>query len=345
MISKPIYYFRQYEHDIPTPPCSKISRAQNIFAAALPILSFIPETHTPLSIGLGALRNITHLQRMIEGIREKDLTKISLSTLQLILSLSALALVITALVTPYFNASTGLVLFGLDDIIGNICEFAKALKANDKKQIIESITHLISSLLYIIFVTFGHIEIMATCMLLQIAFNLHKSLDEFRKGHYVEGVCHLVTSALTIHRIVPQMRVIEWKWKTHPILEGELCRDSRGFVYVKVKDEIVFELNKIFGDSLPPYFGNNKYGAHITVIPASELGKNVPISEIGKKIKFNIAFLESLKPEGFKGVKEVSFLSLSSPELDILRSKYGLTPKVNGNHNFHITFGLKYEGS
>jgi hypothetical protein len=79
------------------------------------------------------------------------------------------------------------------------------------------------------------------------------------------------------------------------------------------------------------------------VIPVGELGKDVQISEIGKTIKFNIAICDSLKPVGWKGVSEVSFLSLSAPELDSLRNKYDLTPKIHGSHDFHITFGVKYE--
>jgi hypothetical protein len=346
MISSPVYYYRQYKHDIPDPPFQKqlLSRAQSVLAAALPILSFIPPLRTPLSVGLGALRSVTHLQSIVEGIQQEDLSKVSIGAIQLLFTLSALALVITALVTPYFNPSTSLLLFGADDIIGNVIELVKGIKSGDKKQIIESISHLISSLLYIAFISFGHIEILATCMLLQIAVNLHKTIDEFKRGHYLEGTCHLITSALILSQVIPQMRVIEWKWRTHPTFEGELCRDEKGFVYVKVKDEIIFELNKIFGESsLPPYFGNGKFGAHVTVIPIGELGKDIHISEIGKTIKFNIAFCDSLKPEGFKGVNEVSFLSLSAPELDSLRTKYGLTPKVNGNHDFHITFGVKYE--
>ncbi|MCB1181113.1 MAG: hypothetical protein KDK55_03715 [Chlamydiia bacterium] len=189
MISSPVYYYRQYEHDIPAPPCQKqkLSKVKSVLVAALPILSFIPPVRTPLSV--------------------------------------------------------------------------------------------------------GHIEILTICMLLQIAFKLHKAIVEFRKGNYLEGTCHLITSVLTLSQVVPQMRVIDWKWRTHPPLKGELCRDERGFIYLKVKDEIIFELNKIFGNnSLPPYFGEGKHGAHVTVIPVGELGKDVPISEIGKTIKFNIAF-------------------------------------------------------
>lgn len=346
MISSPVYYYRQYEHDIPAPPCQpqKLSRVQSVLTAALPILSFIPPVRTPLSVGLGALRNVTHLQSILEGIQKKDFSKISIGSVQLLLSLSALALVITALVTPYFNPSVGLLLSGIDDMIGNSVELVKGVKSKNKKQTIESISNLASSMLYIAFISFGHIEILATCMLLQIAFKLHKAIDEFRKGNYIEGACHLITSALTLSQAIPQMRVIDWKWRTHPNLEGELCRDERGFVYLKMKDEIIFELNKIFGDSsLPPYFGGGKHGAHVTVIPVGELGKDVPISEIGKTIKFNIAFYDSLKPDGWKGVNEVSFLSLSAPELDSLRNQYGLTPKIHGSHDFHITFGVKYE--
>lgn len=183
-------------------------------------------------------------------------------------------------------------------------------------------------------------------MLLQIAFKLNQSIDEFRKGHYSEGACHLITSALTFSQVIPQIRVIEWKWRTHATLEGELCRDKRGFVYVKVKDEIIFELNKIFGDSsLPPYFGKGKHGAHITVFANGELGKEIPISELGKTIRFNIAFTDSVRTGGLKNglKKSVAILSVFAPDLDALRSKLGYSPKRLGNHDFHITFGIKNE--
>ena len=133
MISSPVYYYRQYEHDIPVPPCQKLRRVQSVLAAALPILSFIPSIRTPLSVGLGALRSVTHLQSMVEGIQQADFSQATFGTVQLLLSLSALALVITAVVTPYFNPSMGLLLSGIDDIIGNILELAKGIKSNDKK--------------------------------------------------------------------------------------------------------------------------------------------------------------------------------------------------------------------
>lgn len=342
MISSPVYYYREYEHDIPAHE-PEGNRLQSILLAALPIFSFYPPIRTPLSIGLGALRNVTHLQGIIEGVYQKDFFKVTVSSIQLTFSLSALALAITALATPYLNPSMGLLFTGIDDIIGNLVSLAKAINENDKKQIIEIIASLITSILYIVFISQGHIEILATCMLLQVAFNLHKSIDEFRKGHYIEGVCHLVTSAVTLTQVIPQLKVIEWKWRTDSTLEGVLCRDERGFVYVKVDDEIIFELNKIFGGSLPPYFGKGKHGAHVTVFPVGELSKDIPISEIGKKIKFNIAFCDALRPQAFKGVRQVSFLSIHSPELDSLRGKYGLPPKIQGSHDFHITFGIEYE--
>lgn len=344
MISSPVYYYRQYDHDIPTLPCQKLSKIQKIITTALPLLSFIPSVRTPLSLGLGALRSVSHLQGLIEGVRTKDFQTISIKTLQVLLSLSALACVIIAIVNPYFNPSVGLLLSGVDDILGNIVELIKAIKAKDTKFIIECTSRLVSSLIYTAFISFGHIEILVTCMLLQIACNVHHAIEEFIKGNYIEAFCHLITSALTLEQVIPQIRVMEWMWRTQPTLEGTLCRDKRGFVYVKVKDEIVFELNKTFGDSsLPPYFRKGGYGAHITAIPVGEVGKDIPISEIGKTITFKIASYNALKPDNFKGASEVSFLSLSAPALDALRNKYGLTPKIHGVHDFHITFGVKYE--
>lgn len=344
MISDSIYYYRQVNHDIPTLSCPKASRVQNVLMAALSLVSFIRPARAPLSIGLGALRSISHLQSIFKGVQEKDFATLSIDSIRLLLSLAAVAIAITALATPHLNPSMSLLLSGTDDLIGNILELIKAVEAEDKKQSIEVLSHLISSLLYMAFILFGHIEIVATCMLLQVLFNLHKAIDECKEGRYLEAACHVATSVLTLSQLVPQMKVIVWKWKTHPVLEGQLCRDARGFVYVKVRDEVVLELNKVFGDSaLPPYFGEGKAGAHITVIPVGELGKDIPISELGKTIQFTIAFFDSLKPQNFKGVSEVSFLSLCAPDLDAFRSKYGLTAKVHGNHNFHITFGVKYE--
>ncbi len=95
---------------------------------------------------------------------------------------------------------------------------------------------------------------------------------------------------------------------------------------------------------LPPYF---KYeaGAHVSVMVKGDIEKTGPlaIKELGEKIPFNIVSTHSLKPEGWRGVNEVSFLTVNAPKLESIRKKYGLTPKISGDHDFHITYLIRRE--
>lgn len=345
MISNPVIIQRQYAHDCPKNDCAQesvIRRCQNAFTASLPLISLIPGSKTPLALGLGFLRNVNHLQNVICAFQQKDYANFSVHSLQLALGLTALAIIIACLANQSLNPSYSYLAIDADDLVSNIRELREAIKKGETKQIVETLSHMSATLLFAAYLSFGQIEILVTLMLVQISHNLGKSADEFRQGHYFEGLCYLAFSIVSIFQVIPQIKVVEWKWKRGGTIEGELCRDERGFVYIKIKDEIVFELHEIFGDSLPPYFGKDKHGAHISVMSAGELSKQINIDEIGKTFKFEIASFDSLRPDNFKGVEKVSFLSLASSELEALRSKYGLTSKIHGNHDFHITFSVKY---
>ncbi len=65
--------------------------------------------------------------------------------------------------------------------------------------------------IHVLFLSIGYIEILATCMLLQILLNMNQAIAAFNRGDYLEGACHLISSALTMTKVIPQMRVIEWK--------------------------------------------------------------------------------------------------------------------------------------
>ena len=95
---------------------------------------------------------------------------------------------------------------------------------------------------------------------------------------------------------------------------------------------------------LPPYFGKNRAGAHISIISAYDAKKyNLNnIDDIGKKISFDISYFTNLKPLGFKGAKNLSLIGVNSSELEKIRQKYSLSSKICGSHDFHITTGVKY---
>lgn len=123
-----------------------------------------------------------------------------------------------------------------------------------------------------------------------------------------------------------------------------VLRSKSGFVYVDVDDRYVHELIKFIrkeGYEEPPYFGRESLvGAHISVIYPDEL-KKYGISEIdecGETINFAFTGCHVVHPSELMAVDEVYFISLEAPELDLIRTKYGL-PKCE--YGFHITIGVR----
>ncbi len=340
MISNPPIYYRQYANDVPRSTNNgNEDQAKRICAAVLPLLSFISALRTPLSLGMGICRNINHIQEIMAAIKTGKYIEVGIRSIQLALSLTALALVVTALATPYLNPSFSFVALGADDLISNLVEIVRAVHSDNVKSLVENSTQIITTILFVSFLYSGHIEILITLMSIQVIASSGKAIEEFSKGHVIEGICHVAFAILTVNQMIPQMKVLKWKWMKNPVVEGIICRDQRGFVYVKVKDEYIYDLNALFADSgsIPPYFGKGGHGAHITIIHAGGLPANIPMSEIGKSVKFTISYHDRLTTATGS---TVSFLGVSCPELAGLRSKYGLTPKEGGNHDFHITFGM-----
>jgi len=80
-------------------------------------------------------------------------------------------------------------------------------------------------------------------------------------------------------------------------------------------------------------------GAHISVMKKEET-TDLTIKEIGDQFEFFVDGFHCVKPDGWDGVERVYFLTVKSPDLEILRKKYKLTNKIDG-HEFHITVGVE----
>jgi len=81
--------------------------------------------------------------------------------------------------------------------------------------------------------------------------------------------------------------------------------------------------------------------AHISVMTDEELNGVKPIEEDGNTYEFKITSVDSVEPFGWDEMERVWFVRCLSPQLEELREKYGLTPLMNGGHNFHITVAVK----
>lgn len=136
--------------------------------------------------------------------------------------------------------------------------------------------------------------------------------------------------------------VLQYAEKSLP--HSGVLQNSSGFVYVKVDDEYIHKLIPYIqkeGFEEPPYFGNeNLVGAHITVVYPDEM-KTFEIKEIqesGKIIHFTPKRCEIVQPPKWQDIEEVYFIVIESPELDLIRAKYGLPKR---EYEFHITIGVK----
>lgn len=122
--------------------------------------------------------------------------------------------------------------------------------------------------------------------------------------------------------------------------EGQLMIKSDGFGYLKVDDNYIHTLFPMLGLTKdkyrePPYFRSKEApGAHISVFYENE---NIIPEEVGQYFHFELQKIMIVKSS-----KNVSYavLQVSSPELEKLREKYGLNPKLLG-HEFHITLAKK----
>lgn len=148
-----------------------------------------------------------------------------------------------------------------------------------------------------------------------------------------------------VQEVKNSVEIIEYV-NLHFSLSGMLKQDERGFLYIDLPDDFIYELYPLIhadGIDLSPYFGDGLVGAHISVILAKEAKENQligEISELGRDIEFSITGCYSVQPDGWKGIERVWFLTIDCPELESLRQKYGLSPKISG-HDYHITLAVK----
>jgi hypothetical protein len=134
-------------------------------------------------------------------------------------------------------------------------------------------------------------------------------------------------------------KVVEYAREHFP-QEGKLMIKPDGFAYVKVDDEYIHTLFPMLGLKdkgfmEPPYFrSSDAPGAHISVFYENE---QIRPQEIDQIFHFKLKQITFVNPT--KGVT-YAVLQVESPELEALRQKYGLSPKLFG-HDYHISLAKK----
>jgi len=116
-----------------------------------------------------------------------------------------------------------------------------------------------------------------------------------------------------------------------------LKKGDGDFLKVEIPQEFsdsVFEAIKEEGMQKP------EYRAHVSVMNSDELD-GIEVEEVGEDIILNLGSVMSVDPEGWDEMDQVWFVECDAPRLKEIRQKYGLTPLLNGDHEFHITIAVK----
>lgn len=123
-----------------------------------------------------------------------------------------------------------------------------------------------------------------------------------------------------------------------------ILKNSNGFVYVDLDDDYIHSLIMFLQQDdfqEPPYFGDpGLVGAHISVIYPEEMIQYgiKDIEECGEIISFVPKICQVVYPLKSKEIDQVYLVIVDSPQLNILREKYGLPKR---EYDSHITIGVK----
>ena len=91
-----------------------------------------------------------------------------------------------------------------------------------------------------------------------------------------------------------------------------------------------------------------KLDAHISVFRPEELaeiGGPDKLTERGKRFRYTTGAVKTVQPAGWPTMNRVWFVKIHSPELEVLRQSYGLSPRPKNNEfDFHLTVAVRRKG-
>ncbi len=124
-------------------------------------------------------------------------------------------------------------------------------------------------------------------------------------------------------------------------LQGVLKQDAQGLIYLDLPEAYTTELLPLIADEgaeIPPYFNPHA----VAVLPQEHERRQElkSLKALGQTVSFTVTGCTSLKPRGWEEMEKVWVLTIHSPELEALRTRALLPPKILA-HEFHIVIGTR----
>ena len=331
-INYPILYQRDYSRDVPQPITDGTSCnwPQKVIAA-LPLLALHRPCRTPLSMALSGARVITQMKAVLKAVERKDIIAGVYQFFHSCLTTVAFGFL-------FFHPVLSYTVTSFSDLINHMDELKTFICIGDAWSACNAFSKGMLDGLFLASILYGSIEIIVLCATIQIILELYNAGKHFKNGDYFEGLCQGILAAAHLKQVIPQYKLLQWKYETAPLLEGTLKRNDQGFIYLDIPDEQIFSLLKYCGKMRiepPPYFKEGMAGGHISVIAATE--RTGQIAKLGQKFSFRISHADSFELR----TKKIHLVAVACPELEQVRLEQGLSRRLGGDHDFHITYGIE----
>lgn len=215
----PPYYHREYSNDIDRPHEDPSNLCKRIALVTLPFLSLYKPLSSPIALGMGSVRIFTSGYQLISDIQSGDCKKISISLLQTITSIIALAATI-------FSHPIGMIVTTAQDIIFELSDLVQSLQNGNWEAALNSLMKIINNAFYLALICHGGLELSIVSFALQAIILIVSSRSEFKKGHFLEVCGNLLMAAVRIHQGYSQFKLLQRKWEIEDaikqIVVGEL---------------------------------------------------------------------------------------------------------------------------
>lgn len=135
-------------------------------------------------------------------------------------------------------------------------------------------------------------------------------------------------------RILPKLKAIS--------LDG-IVQCNGTFVFAKINEMFVeglLPILSLLGCQKPPFYNVGGIGAHIPVISKSEFTKEIQTNFRMCAVRFQLSKFTFVEPKNWKAVAQAAIIEIESPDIEAIRIKHGLAPKMPGGHKLHFTVGV-----
>ena len=195
---KNVLYSRNYSNDVR----AQTNLVKRVALAALPFLSLHSSLRAPVSIIMGTFR----VWNTATGER-KDLF--------------GLVVAVIAVSGSIFQLRVGMVVTTAHDVL---IEIDKIRQGQSKEENAKSHIKIFSDITYLTLTVRGGLKLSILAFLMQAVVNLIQSHDEFKNGHWIEGVSNLLMTGVRAHQSYTQVQQLRRNWE----IETSIKRISVG---------------------------------------------------------------------------------------------------------------------